>query len=120
MRKKDIFLLLFSALTVGSFYMVYGQYKVDKLAKCLADKGAVMYGAKWCEHCNAQKISFGKSFDKIDYFECAKIETLPQLQECFAMNIKKYPTWVFSNGIRREGFQTLQSIDQASECNIGL
>ena len=54
-------------------YSVYsatrpGQY--DDFAKCLTQKGVVVYGAMdWCKYTQAQKAMFGKSFKHLNYHE---------------------------------------------------
>ncbi len=61
---------------------------LDALAKCLSDKGAKMYGAYWCSHCQAQKAEFGDSFKYINYVECTE-----KPDECASAGITGYPTW---------------------------
>lgn len=117
MKSKDIFLFLLSILIVFVGYKLYKIYETDKIAQCLTEKKAVFYGAKWCEHCNVQKLAFGSSFKYVDYFECSKIETTPQLQECFDKEIKRYPTWIFSDGSKLEGLQKVETLAQKTGCN---
>ena len=82
-------------------YSVYsinkpGQY--DNFAKCLTERGAVMYGAMdWCKFTQGQRAMFGKSFKYINYRE------FNQLKE-----IKKTPTWV----INGEWYENAQSFDK--------
>src|SRR3989338_10574613 len=40
---------------------------VDDFAKCLTEKGAVMYGAPLCKYTAGQKAMFGNSMRLIDY-----------------------------------------------------
>jgi len=61
----------------------------DDFAKCLTDKGWVMYGAVWCSHCKEQKALFGDSFQYIKYVECPDNEQL-----CLAKGVNGYPTWI--------------------------
>ena len=78
-----------------------GQY--DGVAKCLTEKGVKMYGAYWCPHCAEQKRLFGKSFDYIDYIECAiPGDNSRQTEICIKENITGYPTWDI-NGERVSG-----------------
>ena len=63
---------------------------LDGFAKCLSDKGAVMYGAYWCPHCQNEKNAFGESFKFINYVECTE-----RPNECLAQGINSYPTWIF-------------------------
>lgn len=61
----------------------------DAFAKCLTEKGWVMYGAAWCSHCVAQKALFGTSFQFIKYVECPD-----NIQLCTDKGVNGYPTWV--------------------------
>ncbi len=61
---------------------------LDAFAKCLTDKGAVMYGAYWCSHCKAQKEAFGQSFQYVNYVECTEKPDV-----CNAAGVESYPTW---------------------------
>lgn len=97
------------ALSVLS-YSVYlfnrpGPY--DSFAKCLAEKGAVMYGAMdWCKYTQGQKAMFGKSFKYINYHE---FNELP--------GIKKTPTWVI-NGVWHENTQPFDKLSSLTGCKI--
>ena len=94
--------------TVG--YSIYstnkpGQY--DNFAKCLSEKGAVMYGAMdWCKFTQAQKAMFGKSFKYITYHE---FQNLP--------GIKKTPTWVI-NGAWYENVQSFDKLAALTGCKL--
>ncbi len=63
----------------------------DDFAKCLTQKGAVMYGAVWCPHCKEQKAAFGDSFKYINHIECPD-----NTQLCIDKGIQGYPTWIIS------------------------
>ena len=63
------------------------------LAKHLADKGAVMYGAYNCPHCLSQKNDFGQAFHYIKYVECNNRGKNANPTLCFAKGVKVYPTW---------------------------
>lgn len=95
-----------------------GQY--DALAQCLTDKGVKEYGAYWCPNCQRQKKDFGNSFKKLTYIECA----LPggrgagQTTECDDAGVKGYPTWVFPDGQRLEGYQPLSTLAETSGCPL--
>ncbi|MBI2108163.1 hypothetical protein HYT54_03490 [Candidatus Woesearchaeota archaeon] len=79
----------------------------DDFAKCLTEKGAVMYGAlSWCKYTQGQKAMFGKSFKYVNYHE---FQELP--------GIKKTPTWVI-NGRWYENTQSFESLAQATGCKI--
>ncbi|MDI6734448.1 MAG: thioredoxin domain-containing protein [Patescibacteria group bacterium] len=86
---------------------------LDNFAKCLTEKGAVMYGAKWCSHCQNEKKAFGDSFKHVSYVECPD-----EPQKCTAVGIEGYPTWIFGDGKRLEGEQGLQRLSEASGCSL--
>ena len=100
--------LWFFAQTISSLtgYSI-GADRFDDFAKCLTEKGAVMYGAMdWCKFTQAQKAMFGKSFRHIDYREFNEIE-----------GIKITPTWVI-NGKWHENTQSLDKLSALSGCKI--
>src|SRR3989344_3339592 len=60
--------------------------KINDLANCLAEKGAVEYGAFWCPNCAKQEDMFGRAVSILKekvYIECdprcdvANIDDLP-------------------------------------------
>jgi hypothetical protein len=85
----------------------------DDFAKCLADKKITMYGSVSCPWCQKEKSNFGESFKYVPYVECS-IEP----QKCLAMNIESIPTWVFPDGQRLVGYQSLEKLSQASGCPL--
>ena len=90
----------------------------DRLATCLSARGAVMYGAAWCPHCQEQKKEFGASFPKVKYVECSLGATSGSGENpaCAAAGIKGYPTWVFADGSRAEGGFPLPDLAKAAGC----
>lgn len=111
LHKKHIILgsiaILILGIAIYSFvaYSKPGSY--DDFAKCLTEKGAVMYGAmSWCKYTQGQKAMFGKSFKYINYHE---FQELP--------GIKKTPTWVI-NGKWHENTQSFEALAQATGCKI--
>ncbi len=87
--------------------------KLDRFAQCLAEKGITMYGAEWCPHCQNQKNLFGNSFRFILYVECPK-----EPQRCIAQGIQVYPTFVFKDGRKLEGEQSLENLAKESGCTL--
>jgi hypothetical protein len=91
--------------------------RYDDFAKCTAAKGAKMYGAFWCPHCEEQKEEFGASFQYVDYIECGvKGDTRAQTQVCKDANVKHYPTWEFANKTRVEGKQSFDFLGAETGC----
>ena len=86
---------------------------LDDFARCLKDKGAVMYGAEWCPHCQNEKKAFGDSFKFISYVECPK-----EPDTCIQKQIQGYPTWIFADGRRFEGEQGLYKLSSISGCQL--
>jgi len=87
------------------------------LAKKLADKGVVMYGAFWCPHCARQKELFGReAFQYITYVECAPRGYSAQPLICNSKNVDGYPTWVFRDKTVLSGERPLD--DFAKQVNF--
>ncbi len=92
---------------------------LDKFAKCVTEKQAVMYGAFWCPHCKEQKEMFGPAFKAINYVECGIQGNLQaQAPTCKMMLIKKYPTWIFPDGDRQEKILSFQDLSQKTGCKL--
>ncbi|OGD09202.1 hypothetical protein A2397_04435 [Candidatus Amesbacteria bacterium RIFOXYB1_FULL_44_23] len=105
-------------LLAGGFFIVMQSQKpaitgLDDFAKCLDQKGAVMYGAYWCSHCQSQKKTFGDSFKFIKYVECTQ-----QTQLCQEKNVSGYPTWEFADGTKLEGEQPLDQLSKTTGCQL--
>lgn len=94
----------------GAAYSIYsinkpGEY--DNFAKCLNEKGAVMYGAmSWCHFTQGQKAMFGRSFKYINYHEYTELP-----------GIKKTPTWVI-NGEWHENAQSFDKLAALTGCKL--
>jgi hypothetical protein len=78
----------------------------DGFAQCLTDKGAVMYGASFCQYSHAQKSMFGKSEKHLDIRDFGEDS-----------NIKVTPTWVI-NGNYYENVQTFDRLAKLSGCSL--
>jgi hypothetical protein len=94
-----------------------GSTKLDNFAKCVATK-STFYGSFWCPHCEDQKKLFGDSFKYIHYVECAVPRSRQISFECMAARIRVTPTWIFSDGERREGVQSLQQLGDKTGCRL--
>lgn len=98
-KKFKVMTLSVVVLLILGSWIVYSSLspgKYDSFAKCLTEKGAVMYGENWCQYTNAQKGMFGKSFKYIIY----------QVKE----DLRKRPTWVIDG----ESYETVQSFERLS------
>jgi len=83
---------------------------IDRLAKCLTEKGIIMYGRDSCPHCQDQKKVFGSSFSLVNYIDC--VETPGK---CLA-EIKWIPAWVFLDKKIVYGSQSLEKLSELSGC----
>jgi len=73
----------------------------ERLAECLARKGAHLYGASWCHWCHVQLEKFGPDASKVPYTDCDPQGTLELLPECKAQGFdfdSAFPTWMFGDG----------------------
>jgi hypothetical protein len=86
--------------------------KLVNLAKCLTEKGTIMYGASWCGHCANQKAMFGDAFQYVTYVEC---DTTGK-EACDAAGVQAYPTW-FINGEKQEGEIPLETLAGVTGCS---
>jgi hypothetical protein len=103
-----LFILLLASSITACSKEVPGKF--DGLAKCLTEKGAVMYGTTWCGHCNDQKKMFGTGFQFVTFVDCDK-----NMNECEAAGVKGYPTWKINN-LSYEGAQSLYDLAKNSGC----
>lgn len=113
-RKGKKFLTVFIAslalffLVVVSFAYSYffmpGPY--DGFAKCLAQKGMVVYGADSCQYTQEQRAMFGKSFKYLQYEDFSK-----------GPDIRITPTWVL-NGEKYPKVQSFQRLSNLSGCPL--
>ncbi|MFM1900987.1 MAG: hypothetical protein RLZZ216_1563 [Cyanobacteriota bacterium] len=79
------------------------------LARHLKLKGAVVYGAWWCPHCNHQKELFGvEAIELLPYVECDKDNA--GRKRCQDAQVRGYPTWDL-NGERRLGVLSLEELE---------
>ncbi|MEW6062827.1 MAG: hypothetical protein AB1571_00440 [Nanoarchaeota archaeon] len=108
-NKKLLIWVIVGIAIFGAGYIYYaysnspGPY--DDFAKCLTEKGAVMYGAiEWCKYTKAQAAMFGKSFKYINYKNYKE-----------GQNIKITPTWIMNNEIY-EGLQSFDRLSAISGC----
>ncbi len=92
--------------------------KYDTLAQCINNSGAKFYGAFWCPHCQATKAMFGKSAKLLPYIECSTADGKNQLPVCTEKEIKGYPTWIFPDGSRLSGEQTLGTLAEKTNCPL--
>lgn len=86
------------------------------LAQCLTEKKVKFYGAFWCEHCKRQKELFGGAASQLPYIECYVGNK--QSQECNAVGVESYPTWVNAAGKKITGEQSFEQLAEFSGCEF--
>jgi len=118
-RKIAIFAVAV-AVVAGAYLLVWHKQtsRLNVFAQCLTAKGAKMYGAYWCPHCQLQKEMFGSSFQYAPYVECGVKGSRAPAQVCVDANVKHYPTWVFADGARVEGEHELEFLSQETGCAL--
>ncbi len=79
---------------------------LDDFAKCLTEKGAIMYGAPLCKYTAAQKAMFGNSFKHVDYRDFTKDP-----------NVEITPTWLI-NGAYYQNVQTFDRLSALTGCPL--
>jgi hypothetical protein len=119
MRTMMILISLLVLFTAACSRRKQSGTPMDRFADCLTDQGTTMYGVFWCDHCREQKELFGDSFSHVKYVECVK-QDAPRtvLAECKTQAITHTPTWIFRDGSRLEGKQSLTSLGAKTGCTV--
>lgn len=116
-RTSLIILIIVALLVVGAVLGLSLEQKtkpdLDNFARCLSDRGIVMYGTYWCPHCKNEKNAFGDSFQFVNYVECTE-----NPNECLAKGIEGYPTWIFPDGKKLIGEQGITKLREISGCPL--
>ncbi len=120
-RKILIFLIASAAILIG--ILVFGGLRsgegnnsaiqLDDFAKCLADKGAVVYGTPWCSWCQKQKTDFKDAWQFIKYVDCSE-----NPNDCIALGIEATPIWIFPDGRKIAGYQNLEKLSRETGCEL--
>lgn len=84
--------------------------KIAQFAQCLTDRGAVMYGTKYCGHCANQKELFGDAFQYVTYVECTE-----QQDVCQQKNVQYVPAWEI-DGTLYVGEKSFFELSRMSGC----
>jgi len=116
-KLKNYLVLVLLLIAIGIFsYTIYlrnkgpGQY--DDLAKCLTEKGAIIYGNDFCQFTARQLNSFGKSERYLKYVKCAANQQL-----CDSKDIRITPTWEIS-GKMYSGIQSFEKLAELTGCKL--
>lgn len=104
------------AALIGVFVFYNGLFvpngKYDNFAKCLTEKGSILYMSKYCPHCKNQKDMFGSSVRFLKMVDCANDQ-----QACTNNAITAVPTWII-NGQRYTSEMQLESLSSISGCPL--
>lgn len=84
----------------------------DDFARCLTEKGAVVYGNDFCQYTTRQLNWFGKSEEYLSYVKCIDNKAL-----CDSKGVVKTPTWEI-NGKTYPGTQTFEKLSELSGCKL--
>ena len=119
---KEKYLITVTVIAIAAVAVYFlgtsitGQYVADDdyddLAKCLTEKGAVMYGRTGCGWCSKQKELFGDSFQYVTYVECTDEPTL-----CQQKGVTAVPTWEI-DGTLHPGFKPLEDLAGMVGCTL--
>ncbi|NOX56387.1 MAG: peptidylprolyl isomerase, partial [Planctomycetes bacterium] len=82
-------------------------------AQALTNAGAKLYGASWDAFTTSQRQLFEDGAPWLPFIEVTNPDHTPNAIAA-ANNIQITPTWIFADGTRLEGVQTLEAISQAS------
>ena len=112
------FVVIGAVILTAAFFIfnkknVVATVNLDEFAQCLADKNVTMYGTEWCVYCQKEKALFGDSFRLVPYVDCGK-----EPGKCTENKIENTPTWLFPDGHRLIGLQTLEKLSQESSCPL--
>lgn len=92
----------------------------ERLARCMAEQGWIMYGSITCSACRAQRKGFGEAFAHITEIECNPHIANSQVERCLNRKIGQTPTWILEQEgveIRRiEGYQLLENLERLTNC----
>ena len=100
-------LLVLAGIGIGvGFVNTNKPGQLDNFAKCLTEKGAVMYGAPLCKYTAGQKAMFGNSMRLIDYRDFTKDP-----------NVEITPTWLI-NGAYYQNVQTFDRLSALTGCPL--
>lgn len=102
--------IILLVLSVNSYIKKPGEY--NDFAKCLTEKGAVIYGNDYCQYTIKQLNFFGKSQKYLNYVKCIDNEEL-----CNSKGVSITPTWEI-NGESYSGVQTFERLSAVSGCEI--
>ena len=113
-RATTVSLVILIIAALGALFFVMGSAsgKYDGFARCLKEKGAVIYGDDFCEFTKRQMGMFGSSFGYLNYVKCAENSAL-----CESKGVSVTPTWEVG-GSMYSGVQTFEKLSEVSGCTF--
>jgi len=99
------------AITSLTGYTI-GSARFDTFAKCLTEKGAVLYTSKACESCNQQKAIFKDSYQYLTVINCDEDPST-----CDAQEIKYGPVWII-NKQKYFGLHGVPRLAEITGCEV--
>lgn len=117
---KIISIIVGTALLAGCNSGPKGPGKYAETAKCLTEKGVVLYGAFWCGHCASQKEMFGEDVQFLTYQECDDKGPDGNRKACIDAGVSSYPTWHFPGQGNLVGAQPIFVIAKLANCQDTL
>ncbi|MFA4996324.1 MAG: hypothetical protein WC536_04260 [Patescibacteria group bacterium] len=109
--KKDINtgIIKTSEGDVAGSTTIQGEDYTERLARFLNEKGMVLYGSYQSKGSLDQKELFKASSQYLDYVECDASGLNANPDECLALEISIYPTWIYE-GKQYAGERTLAEL----------
>jgi transposase len=109
-----MFIVLIIAILIiaYAFYLRSQKEEYDEFAKCLTEKGVVVYGNDFCSYTAKQLNMFGKSERYLSYVKCINNKEL-----CDNKGIDITPTWEI-NGEKYSGVQSLEHLATLTGCEL--
>ena len=96
--------------------------QLETFARCLTEKGWVMYSSFTCSACRAQIKLFGQAVNQLKIIECNPHAQDTQVQRCLDKKIRYTPTWLIEKGdteIKRyKGYKKLEDLASLAGCDL--
>jgi glutaredoxin len=107
------------AAALASTTVVASASGLAEFGRCLGRQGATFYGASWCPHCRRQREALGEAMSGVRYVECAVDGGREATASaCTAAKVNSFPTWVFADGSRAAGAQSLAALAAKTGCAL--
>ena len=106
-----------STSNVATIELTIGALDMVAVAQAITDSGAVFYGTSWSEESTVQKELFSDGAASLPFVEVTDSDrTLNDVGE--VNEIEEYPTWIFADGTRLEGVQSIQVLAAAAGVSL--